>query len=67
MVFIRNAGSQLVCPGPEEGFQGENEWLGIKGWQPHRIKFLTAHDPSDGGRNECTANAQPGAAELWSL
>lgn len=56
-----------MCPGPEDGFQGKNEQLGIKGWQPHRIKFLTAHDPSDGGRNECTANVQPGAAELQSL
>lgn len=49
MVFIRNAGSQSVCPGPEDGFQGENEQLGLKGWQPHRIKFLTAHDPRDEG------------------
>lgn len=58
MVFITNAGSQLVCPGPEDEFQGENELLGLKGWQPRRIKFLIAHDPSDGGRkdsNECTA------------
>lgn len=58
MVFITNAGSRLVRPGPEDEFQGENELLGLKGWQACRIKFLIAHDPSDGGRkasNECTA------------
>lgn len=58
MVFITNAGSQLLHPGPEDEFQGENELLGLKGWQPCRIKFLTAHDLRDGVRkdsNERTA------------
>lgn len=58
MVFITNAGSQLVRPGPEDEFQGENELLGLKGWQLHRIKFLPAHDLRDGVRkdnNVCTA------------
>lgn len=42
-------------PGPEDEFQGENELLGFKGWQPHRTKLLTACDGARKGSNECTA------------
>lgn len=36
-------------------FQGENELLGFKGWQPHRTKLLTARDGARKDSNKCTA------------
>lgn len=57
----------VVCVSrPKDEFQGENELLGLKGWQPCRMKFLTAHD--SGTEGEKTAmNAECGAAGLWSM